>query len=145
MWDGLFDIVRHGPTNESVTVNLLAGGTAISGLDYVPLPPCVTIPAGAGLVMLRVLVLDDRLMEPPETVILTVLPWESNPSGAAYRVGLPCEAVTTILDDDDPLIVQQPQSQTVTEKDPISFSVVALAEVYKLSNSFVNCSVLGIY
>lgn len=126
MWDGMFDIVRHGPTNESVTVNLLAGGTAISGLDYVPLPPRVTIHAGAGLVMLRVLVLDDRLMEPPETVTLTVLPWESNPSGAAYRVGLPCEAVTTILDDDDPLIVQQPQSQTVTEKDPISFSVVAL-------------------
>ena len=54
------------------TVTLVTSGSATSGLDYVPLPPAVTIPAGQRSASLAIEALADGLAEGPETVTVTV-------------------------------------------------------------------------
>ena len=69
---GRFSLVRSGPTNTALTVNLVVGGTAESGADYAALPVSVTIPAGAVSSQLLVQPVADEASEGPETVILEV-------------------------------------------------------------------------
>jgi hypothetical protein len=58
--------------SEDITVNYTTSGTAVSGTDYTALTGTVLIPAGMNGVTVPVPVLDDQLIEPAETVILTL-------------------------------------------------------------------------
>lgn len=72
-----------------------AGGTAVSGLDFVASSGPVIIPAGASTHLVPVLVQGDAFFEPSETFTLRI----GNPSAnAVITVG---EAEGTIIDDDD--------------------------------------------
>ena len=53
-------------------VNYDAGGSAVGGADYVALAGSVTIPAGAASATIAVDVLDDNVIELPETVLVTL-------------------------------------------------------------------------
>lgn len=67
-----FVIHRQGSSNGSLIVNYALSGSAVSGFDYEPLPPFVTLPAGTDSVLLPVqaLLADDPVEN--DTLILTI-------------------------------------------------------------------------
>ena len=91
---GRFTVTRSGSTASSLTVNYAVSGTASNGVDDAFFPGSITIQAGSSSVVIDVLPVDDFLVEPSETVVLTLS------SAATYRVGLPTHATVTIADND---------------------------------------------
>lgn len=92
--NGRFRVFRTGATTASLTVLYTAGGTATAARDYVALSGTVTIPAGATLGDILVAPLDDNLVEPTETVIVTLTP------NANYLVGTANRATVNITSND---------------------------------------------
>jgi gliding motility-associated-like protein len=84
---------------EDITVTYTIAGTAIAGTDYSTLTGTVVIPAGRTSVNVPVSVQDDDLIEPAETVILTLAGGTS--SGITYTVGTADNATVNIADDDN--------------------------------------------
>jgi subtilase family serine protease len=91
---GVVTITRGGSTDRTITVNLLVGGSATTGSDYVAVPGSVTIPAGATSATVQVLPIDDQAIENNETVVLTLY------AGSGYTVGAPSSATVTIVSND---------------------------------------------
>jgi hypothetical protein len=80
--------------NGNLTVYLAISGTAMNGIDYVPIDSAVVIPNGASSVSIDVIAFDDLILEPTEDVILTLL------ANTNYSLGSPLQARVMILDDD---------------------------------------------
>jgi subtilase family serine protease len=93
---GQFTISRKGDTSAPLTVAYTVTGTATPGADYVPLDISATIPAGAASVTIPVVPIDDTLVEPDETVILTLV------ASPDYTLGSPASAIVRIVSDDLP-------------------------------------------
>ncbi|MCY4068142.1 MAG: hypothetical protein OXE79_03400 [Acidimicrobiaceae bacterium] len=79
----------------NTVVSYTVSGTAASGDDYTPLTGTATIAAGVGTVTIPVVVRDDSLDEPAETIILTLA------AGTGYTLGSQTATTVTITDDDD--------------------------------------------
>jgi hypothetical protein len=92
-----FRLTRRGNTNETVSVNINYGGTAINGSDYSPNSP-ISIEGGVVEQTFDVHPLDDSIIESNETVTVSIA------SGTGYVIGTngPALATGTILDDDVP-------------------------------------------
>ena len=70
-----FSLVRSGDTNLlALTLNYTVSGTAVSGVDYAPLPGSITIPAGALATNIVVTPLGSNLASNQATVTLTLVP-----------------------------------------------------------------------
>ena len=67
----IITLTRTGSTTAALDVPISVSGTAISGIDYLALPPNVTIPIGQSSTTLAITPLGDPLIEPEETVIVT--------------------------------------------------------------------------
>ncbi len=80
-----------------VTVRYTVSGTATPGADYVALPGSVTVPAGASRIEFSLTPVPDALVEPPETVVITLLP------DPAFDLGTPSQLTLTIDDAPDEL------------------------------------------
>ncbi len=91
---GAFTISRGDVVNGNLTIPLAISGTAMNGIDYVPIDDTVVIPDGAASVTINIIPFDDLLLEPTEDVILTLLP------GTDYNLGSPLQARVQVLDDD---------------------------------------------
>lgn len=91
-----FVVRRDGDTNDSLTVAYSIGGTATNGVDYVPLPGTVTIPAGERRALITVVPLDDGPPDLNSTVVLTLQPSTNSP--ADYLLGYPQRAAALILE-----------------------------------------------
>jgi DNA/RNA endonuclease YhcR with UshA esterase domain len=102
---GRFTLTRTGSTTHALTVKYSIGGTAIGGTDYTiggtstsvnftNRMGTVTFAAGASTVDILVNPIDDTLVEPSETVILTLL------GSSTYQIGTSNTATVTILDND---------------------------------------------
>ena len=92
-----FQVRRVSTNNISpLTVGYSVSGTASNGVDYLHLPGSVTIPAGRPYVNIVVTPIDDTIVEPAETVRLTLRP------GTGYAVGRPDAAMAVIQDNDSP-------------------------------------------
>ncbi len=91
---GQLIFTRSGSTAGDMLVNYSTSGTATAGVDYTALPGVVLIPAGQSSTTIPLIVIDDKNVEPDETVITTIS------ANAAYTVGAPSAATITILDDD---------------------------------------------
>jgi large repetitive protein len=71
-------------------------GTATNGVDYVSIggsTATITIPAGASEAVLIITPIPDAVVEPPETVEVTIVP------RATYLIGSPGTATVIIQDD----------------------------------------------
>ena len=79
---GAFTFVRTGAIVVPLTVNISVGGTAISGVDYSPLPASVTIPAGSPSVTLPVNPLPNYAAAGDVTVTVTAEPSSSYTLGS---------------------------------------------------------------
>src|SRR5262249_49213632 len=104
---GQFTFTRFGTTNAPVQVFFTISGTAINGLDYVALPNSVVIPAGSVSVTLPLIVIDDPLVEGPETVTLTLQ------SNSSYFLDTPSSATLTLQDDEPMLTITAPVASAV--------------------------------
>lgn len=70
----VFDRSCSNDINQPLTlgIQVLGSSTAISGIDYTPLPPSITIPAGVAADSIPILALDDALLEGDETIIVEI-------------------------------------------------------------------------
>lgn len=91
-----FTVFRVGETNDDLNVSYSISGTSTNGLNYVPLPGVVLIPAGQQEASIDVVPLDGGPPHITSTVILKVSP-ETN-----YVVGRPAAAAAIILDSQSP-------------------------------------------
>ena len=90
-------VLRTGGTSNSVSVDysVIPGGTAIPGVDYVPVGGTLTFPEGETLRSFVVPVIDDTLVRPDRTVQLTL----SNAVGGA-ALDIPPTALLRIVEND---------------------------------------------
>lgn len=93
---GAVTITRSGDVAASLDVHYLVTGTAVPTSDYVALPGTATIAAGEAAVTIPIAPIDDALVEPSETVVVTLT------GDPAYLVGSPSVAIVTIVSDDVP-------------------------------------------
>lgn len=91
---GAVTISRGTPGDETLTVSYSVSGSATSGVDYVALPATATIPAGDVAVSVPIVPLDDSLVEPNESVVLTLR------SASTYVIGTPSSATVNVVSDD---------------------------------------------
>jgi hypothetical protein len=87
-----FTVHRWGDTNEDLTVTYQVGGSASNGVDYVPLPGTVVIPAGQRLAEITVVPIDDGPPDISSTVLIKLA------GGTNYVVGYPQKAAVLIID-----------------------------------------------
>ncbi|MBW4532174.1 MAG: VCBS repeat-containing protein [Aphanothece saxicola GSE-SYN-MK-01-06B] len=85
---------RTGDTTNPLTVNYTVGGTATGGSDYTAILSSVTFAAGAATATVTVDPSADSVLEPDETVSLTLL------ANATYTIGTPGPVTGTITNDD---------------------------------------------
>lgn len=67
------NFTRPTPDPTPLTINFTTGGTAISGVDYLPFPLSITIPAGQTTAGFTVTAIEDGLIEGTETLIINAL------------------------------------------------------------------------
>ncbi len=96
---GVFTISRSGVTTAALTVNYTATGTATAGTDYTALTGSVIIPMNSASATVTVSPLNDTLVEPLETAILTLT------SNVAYVLDPTATIATVSLLDDDTNVV----------------------------------------
>ncbi len=97
--DGQFTVALAGgklAPDGGITVTYAVSGTAAAGSDYTPLSGTVTIPAGQPSAIVSVDVLNDDIVESPETIIVTLT--GTNHPGATIAAA-DNSAIVTISDD----------------------------------------------
>ena len=110
--DGTFRVERTNSANAGdLAVHITVGGSATPGDDYAALTSPVVIPDGAPFVDVVVDVVDNGVIEPDETVTLTLEP------DAAYVLGDPTTATVTIADDDEFVVTVVASDDVVAEPD----------------------------
>ena len=87
-----FTVRRWGDTNEDLTVHYEVGGSATNGVDYVPLPGSVVIPAGQRHSEITVVPIDDGPPDISSTVLIKLT------GSTNYIVGYPQKAAVLIID-----------------------------------------------
>lgn len=92
---GSFTITRTGATTSALTVSLAVGGTASNGSDYASIAPTVVIPAGKTSVTVKVSPTDDTLVEPAETVVVSLA------ASTAYQVQSNRSSASVTIADND--------------------------------------------
>jgi subtilisin family serine protease len=91
--NGVFTISRETAADTSLSVSYSISGTA-NGTDYQTVPTTATIPAGMAAINVSIVPINDSLVEPAETVILTFS------ASSSYVIGWPSSATVTIVSDD---------------------------------------------
>ncbi len=79
-----------------VTVFYTVAGSATNGVDYTLLTNQITIPAGKTTASIFLTPVDDSVVEPTETIVLTIR------GGGGYTVGFPLSATLSIVDNETP-------------------------------------------
>lgn len=103
----IFTVTRSLNLSSPTAVAISTMGTATPGVDYTGGVSSVAIPAGATTATIVIDPVADSLVEPDETVILSVA------AGTGYTVGTPSSATGTILNDDVSPPVANPVVATV--------------------------------
>ena len=95
--NGGFTFTRTGSTAQALTINFSIGGTAGNGADYAGIGSSFVIPAGQAAATLPIVVLQDNLVEPTETVVLSFT------NSGTYTISPPNATVN--IADDPPVVV----------------------------------------
>ncbi len=124
---GQFKVSRTGSVEAPLTVFYVTLGTAINGLDYEALPGKVEIAAGASSALIEVFGINDQIVEPTESIILSLdrsvlaLPLDTAghflPPILTYDIGVPSSAKVILLDNGEGLPPEVPVVN-VTATDP---------------------------
>lgn len=104
-----FTVQLDQPNPQPLEIRFSVSGTASEGVDYRALPRSIIIPAGQVQGTVKVELIDDQVIEPAETVQLSLA------TGTGYRLGDVSQQVATILNDDLPEVSLQLSGSTLTE------------------------------
>jgi hypothetical protein len=91
-----FTLTRAGNITGALTVNYTVSGTATNGLDFQTLGGTVTFPAGSATATINVNVLNDSMIEDPESITITL----ASGTGYLFIAGATSTATATINDND---------------------------------------------
>jgi hypothetical protein len=91
---GVFAVTRSGPVGNPLVVNYVIGGTATSGVDYLPLSGTLVVPAGVRSTHITVTPIDDSSIEGDELVVVSIA------ASPDYSIGCSSTAIVTIIDND---------------------------------------------
>jgi acetyl esterase/lipase len=91
---GAFTVTRTGSTSSSLLVDLLIGGSAQEGTDYVGVPSSLVFGQGVSRIVVEIEPRDDTLIEGPETATLVVEP------EPVFLLGPYAGSVVTIADNE---------------------------------------------
>jgi uncharacterized repeat protein (TIGR01451 family) len=94
--NGVMTLTQSAVSSQATVLSYTVGGTAASGSDYTALSGTVTIPAGATTATIAIPVIDDLIVDPGETVIITL----TSVSSGLATLGTPLVAANTIGDND---------------------------------------------
>jgi len=133
---GTFVVKRDGDLTESLLVYYAIGGTAVPGVDYVPLPGSVTIPAGAAVAYVTFTPLADSAFLPDSQVTLTVT------NALNYDAGTPDTASMDILQSALPTVSVTAPAAAVSEQGT-SFGEFQVSRTTKSGNLTVYLAVSG--
>ncbi|MEI6139011.1 MAG: Calx-beta domain-containing protein, partial [Mariniphaga sp.] len=106
--NGLFTLTTSRQFTVVRTINLVITGTATNGTDYTTINTTVNFPAFQNTVTVPVTITNDLLVEPTETVTITLA------TGTGYAVGTPDNATVNIFDNDVAGITVTPTSGLTT-------------------------------
>lgn len=87
-------------TAEPLSIQYTISGSAVAGTDYQAITGTITIPAGENSIPVPVQVIDDILVEDPETVIMSITGGQS--TSFNYTAGAANQATVTITSEDIP-------------------------------------------
>lgn len=107
---GTFTIRRDGDLTEALVVNYGVGGTAVPGVDYVPLNGTVTIPAGAASAAVSFVPKDDGVLTPDKYVTLLLT------NDYNYDVGTPGSASIYITESERPTVTIFASTNAISEQ-----------------------------
>ncbi len=96
--DGEFTLTLTNPVSMVTTVTIAIAGTATEGSDYAAIGSTIEIPANATSVLMPVTVINDLIIEPTETVIVTLLSTDI----PDVTIGSPASATVSITSEDSP-------------------------------------------
>ena len=94
--DGLFTISTTNQFSTPVTVDITVGGSATEGTDYATIGTQIVFPANQNTVTIPVDVTADNILEPDETVTVTMI----GTNNGDVSIGAADNAMVTIADDD---------------------------------------------
>ena len=119
--NGVMTVTQTAVSATNTVIAYSVSGTATSGSDYTALSGTVTIPAGATTATINIPVIDDLVVEPSETVIITLT---SISSGLA-TLGATLSATNTIADNDvASLTVAKAVNQTnITNPQTLTYTI----------------------
>lgn len=138
---GQFKITRTGSVEKELTVLYQLSGDAVNGKDYEALPGSVVIPAGSESAAVEIFAINDHIIEPTETVVLSLnrsivaLPTTGAdgilPPILDYEIGVPSVAKLVILDNGEgPVVENSPPKVAVTKPVPgATFTLPASMEI----------------
>ncbi len=95
--NGVMTLTQTVVSAVNTVVSYTISGTATSGTDYTALSGTVTIPAGVTSALVTIPVIDDLVIDPGETVIVTLT---AVTSGQSTTLAGPVAATNTIADND---------------------------------------------
>ena len=95
-----FVVSRVGPTNTTLSVRFLVGGTASNGVDYAAIAGPLLLLEGQRSARIMIKPMDDNRPEPIETVVVTLVADDS--AVPRYTLGTPRRAAAIIVDNDRP-------------------------------------------
>ena len=98
--NGAFRITQSAASSADTVVDLTVTGTATPGSDFTALPATATIPAGRTTTVLIVAVVNDNLIEPTESVIVTLSSLGAHNPGIAIAASPANSASLNITDND---------------------------------------------
>ncbi|RRN77327.1 hypothetical protein EIM50_20185, partial [Pseudoxanthomonas sp. SGD-10] len=126
-----FNFLNGVTSDEATTIHYTLSGSAPTGVDYTTTyPGSVTIPAGVSSVTVNIDVIDDAIIEPTETVILTTTsvssPYltEITVSNSPQSINISDNDVGQLLLTADPDVLEGAEGETTT----VRFKVKLTAE-----------------
>jgi gliding motility-associated-like protein len=129
-------------SSEDITVNYTVAGTAAPGTDYTALSGSVIIPAGQNSVTIPVIVSGDMLIEPVETVILTL----AGGTSTSFTFTGSGNATVNITDITDPSRLVLSVSKTADGAEPVTngeFTISLPANIISSEDITVNYTISG--
>ncbi len=110
------------PIDLNIGYTISTGSTATSGTDYTGLSGSVTIPAGESSAAIDITIIDDRIDDDDETIILMLS------DGTGYVTRGSNTVTITIADNDMAALLLAPSSLTVIEESNAGYTVALATE-----------------
>ena len=127
--NGVFTLTQSKVSSIDTVISYSVSGTATAGSDYTALSGTVTIPAGATTATILVPVIDDALVEPTETVVVTLISITSGSAGVTLDPVPSNLTASIIIADNDTATVAVTAGSDGSETGPtnVTFTVTQSA------------------